>query len=336
MYSLLASGYGTSSSPSLQVLTLNNEETIHSHTTLHLDNPSFACVHGTLLFTLSETADIAKVQMFRITATELVYLDERSLSGGGLCHISYSPKHQTLFGACYQTGHIFSVGVGESGFTQTYSHIQLTAHSQDSISRAHCVQMDPSETFLYAVNIHTDLIYCYRIENGVLTPNTSFPTLQLTIGLGPRHITFHPTLDIAYIITEYSNDILTLAHNPTTGELTLLQTLSTLPTDFEGESYCSTCVIPSNAQYLLAANRGHNSITRFKILGDGTLKLLDFAPCGGDWPRHIACSRNGELLLVCNERSDHITLIELNRTTSKLGKTIDSIPFNKPSYITEY
>lgn len=334
MHSFLITGYSTKNHPSLKTFSLCNDS-LKQVNELDLLNPSFAYTYGNLLFTINEIDDEAHIQMYLLENNQLLLLDTLTLECGGLCYLSYSPKHHTLFGACYQTGHIFSVGVADHQFTGIKSLFLLEPSPKDNISRAHCIHMDSHENYFYAVNIHTDQIYCYTVDDGSLSPNETFPLLQLPSGNGPRHIIFHPTLSIGYIITEYSNKIFVAAQNPSTGSLHIIQEVVTLPSDYTEESYCSNCIISPNQKYLLAANRGHDSITHFEILEDGTLSTLGLYSCGGVWPRHIDCTNDGQFLMVCNQKSNEVVIFDLDKNTSALGNIIKRIPFMVPSFVKE-
>lgn len=334
MYSFLLSGYSVADAPSLQIFSFAHN-TLMPISELHTVNPSFACYSAPFIFTLSEQDHQAQIQMYKWHHNKLSFLDEVHFNGGGLCHLSYSPKHHTLFGACYQTGHIFSIGVLNEKFAPPKNLIALPALLQDGLSRAHCAQMDAHETFLYATNIHTDTIYCYQVQNDMLIPNVDFPSLQLPSGNGPRHILFHPILPIGYVITEYSNKIFVLQQNFSTGTLQIIQEISTLPTNYYDKSYCSNFIITPNHKYLLAANRGHNSLTHFEIQPDGSLKYLDRYTCGGIWPRHISCTHDGAFLMVCNQYSNDLCIFKMDATTGVVGEQVTQISFPNPSFILE-
>lgn len=325
MNRLLISGYSQGGKPSIQFGEYED----------FLENPSFCCVDQDILFTLNEVEGTGKIFMYRKKAHGLELLDEMAVEGGTMCHLSYSPKHRLLFGACYGTGHIFSVEVLENKFGEVKTFLRLDPLNTDQISRAHCVQMDKREGFLYAVNIHTDKIHCFRISGGKLIANELFSVLQLPSGNGPRHIVFHPTMPLAYIITEYSNVIFVAKQDIETGALELIQEVTTLPQGYEGESYGSTCVISSDQQYLYTGNRGHNSIAVFKLLEDGTLEAIDHTSCEGDWPRHIACTQDGEDILICNQRSNEVVMMKIDKETGLIGSAYRRIPFNEPSFIQE-
>ena len=55
------------------------------------------------------------------------------------------------------------------------------------------------------------------------------------------------------------------------GTLTERQTISTLPADFKGTSYCADVKITPDGKYLYGTNRGHDSIACYKIGDDGRL-----------------------------------------------------------------
>lgn len=336
MNSFIVSGYGTTPNPTIKQFKLDSEKQLITETcSVVLQNPSFICLHENVLFSLTEVDGQGIVWMYQLEDDTLTPLDSIAIEGGGICHLSYSAKHHTLFGACYQTGHIFSIDVSDNHFNGVKSLIHLAPCPLDGITRAHCVQMDIASDYLYAVNIHTDQIYCYQVDSGSLVPNQAFPSLTLPKGNGPRHILFHPSLPIGYIITEYSNKIFVVTQDRKTGALDIIQEISTLPADYTGQSYCSNCVITPNKQYLLAANRGHNSISTLKILATGTLTLVSHTVCEGVWPRHIDCFQDGKTLMICNQKSDEVVFLTLDEAQGLLGKASHHLAFTTPSFAQE-
>lgn len=325
MRELVISGYSEAGQASLRI---GNQEIIEQ-------NPSFCCIVGDKIVALNELGGKGKICLY--TKKEGVWrlMASKELAGGGMCHLSYSPKHRLLFGACYETGHIFSIEVLGDGFGEVTHFLKLEANKQDGISRAHCVQMDPSEQYLYAVNIHTDTIWCFSVTEGKLEKNDVFEKLVLPAQSGPRHIVFHPNRPIAYIMTEYANVIFVVAHTATTGQLEIRQQISSIPPDFEGISYGATCVISADGRYLYGANRGHNSVIVFKILEDGCIEKQQIVSCQGDWPRDLCLSEDGEQLWVCNQRSHEVVSIYVNKETGMLDEVGEKIAFHEPSFVQE-
>ena len=72
-----------------------------------------------------------------------------------------------------------------------------------------------------------------------LTPNKP-PFAKSPAGAGPRHLTFHPNGKRVYVINELLNSVTVFDYDANAGTLTEKQTISTLPADFKGTSYCAT------------------------------------------------------------------------------------------------
>ncbi|MGL4737271.1 MAG: lactonase family protein [Cellulosilyticaceae bacterium] len=299
------------------------------------ENPSFCAVFENRLFVLNELGEKGNVAFYEKQEGAWRLVDKKEVSGGGLCHLSYSPKHHLLFGACYGTGHIMSIEVLDAGFGEVTSLIRLEACAVDEVSRAHCVQMDTQQSYLYAVNIHTDTIWCFRIEEGKLKPNQNFEKMVLPMGSGPRHIIFNEKKSVAYVITEYSNELFVLSYDNEMGELHLIQQISTLPLGFEGKSYGATCVLTQDSQVLYAANRGDNSIVSFKVLENGCLEYSQRVSCGGEWPRHISLADEGDKLYVCNQKSHDVAVLEIDKQTGAIGQATKRLRFNEPTFVQE-
>jgi 6-phosphogluconolactonase len=271
--------------------------------------------------------------------------DTRKIPGGYLCHITYSRKHKMLMGACYQSGEVFTLPVGEETFGGMRSYIKQE-NGDGALTRAHCVELCGEERYVYAANIALDRVYRYGINTAGLC---ELSYIQLDSGVGPRHICL--VGNIMYIITEYSNEIITYKINKSEAFSTQhasdasyisnlpINRISTLPEGFTGKSYCSTlCYLPTGNRtgFIYAANRGANTIALFGRGADGALtKIRDFS-CMGDWPRHIAIigkETETPLLAVANERSGYVTLCNINADTGYIGEPFAAILFGGASYI---
>jgi 6-phosphogluconolactonase len=56
---------------------------------------------------------------------------------------------------------------------------------------------------------------------------------------GPRHLTFYPGGKRVYAINELLNSVTAFDYDADSGTLTERQTISTLPKEFKGTSYCA-------------------------------------------------------------------------------------------------
>ena len=323
---LYISGYGV---PSIGVLTIDNEKVLDNRIIGNVENSSYLSVYGEYLFAISELETNSYVHMFKVNSEEYSHVDTKLIKGGSLCHITYLPKNGVLVGACYGSGEIFTIRVGENGFGDLVSFI-VQGDKNEKVTRAHCAVPNKSETMLYSANIALDRIYSYKILQGKLVENNY---LQLPKGVGPRHILLSHNEEIIYVISEYSNDIFII--NNYNGKMTLIDNANTLPDNFCGESYCSTLCMTRDGKFIYAANRGANTIAVFNVFNDGKINKIGDCSCFGNWPRHISLVNNEEYLAIANQESDEVVLCKINSKTGLLTNEIIKIAFNKPSYVYE-
>ena len=106
------------------------------------------------------------------------------------------------------------------------------------------------------------------------------------------------------------------------GSLTPIQTISTLPSDFNGEDNSAEIQADRSGRFLYASNRGNDSITVFAIdPQQGTLTKVQVMPTGGKTPRNFVIDPTGRYLIVANQDSDKITIFDIDRQTGKLTPT---------------
>lgn len=302
-----------------------------------VDAPSYLCTYHDMCFGIREASKEASILCYEKTDTGYVLRDELKLEGGGLCHISYQPNFQVLYCSFYGTGHIAAVKVNDYHFGNIISFIKMKPGDDHGFTRAHCSVIEPAGTNVLVSNIALDRIYLFESFDGSLVQNPYDEYVQLPKGIGPRHLKFHPLLNFLYLITEYSNEIYVFRYEKTetSPKLTILQNISTLAEHFQKESYGSSLDITKDGRFLYAANRGANTIAVFDIGINGLLTKIQEISCGGNWPRHIALTKDDAGLMICNQLSDEVVLFRLDEKKGILIDITDRIVFDKPSYIEE-
>lgn len=300
-----------------------------------IESPSFLSIADDMCFAISEKEKSAEFFCYKKEASGYVLKDRMVFDGGALCHIYYSSKHKTLYGACYLTGHVMAAALEDYRFAGVRSYFIMKPDKNGDLTRAHCCVPDNDENRIFVCNIALDRVYGYNIQNGALTENVEFPYIQLEKGEGPRHIRFHPHLDVAYVITEYSNKIFTMAYDTATGRLDILQEISTLPSGFDKKSFGSTLAFSPDGRYVYAANRGANTICVFRTDNKGLLQKIQDFDCFGNWPRHIEVTADGRCLLSANQESGGVSVISICEVDGMLERHISDIPFATPSYVAD-
>ncbi|MFI5675177.1 lactonase family protein [Streptomyces cellulosae] len=294
-----------------------------------VSDPSYLAVHpdGRTLYAVNEREDGA------VTAVRLAdrkVLGSRSTGGASPCHLSVHPGGRWLLSANYGSGSVTVHPIDASGALG--ERTDLVTHSSPSPGpgqegpHAHQVVTSPDGGHVLAVDLGTDTVYTYRLDekSGRLTEVARARTHP---GAGPRHLTFHPKGRHAYLANEVDNTVAVCAYDPGTGRLTVGEAQST--GTGSGTNYPAQILVTSNGAYAYLANRGHNSLTRYAVEADGArLRLLDTVPVSGDFPRQIAFSPDGSLLFAANQKSSTVSVFRVNARDGELR--LASEPFSSP------
>jgi len=214
--------------------------------------------------------------------------------------------------------------------TDVKQHEGSGPKEQQKGPHAHCVILDRSERHALVADLGIDKVMIYRFDSakGKLLPNNQ-PFAELKAGAGPRHLTFHPNGKFLYAISELDSTITAFDYDERNGTLAHIDTVSTLPGDFSGVSYCADVHILSSGRFLYGSNRGHNSIVVFEIdQRSGKLKLVEHVSTQGDWPRNFVIGPADVTLWVANQRSDNFVGLGIDSRTGHLTplNVIEQIP----------
>jgi 6-phosphogluconolactonase len=297
-----------------------------------LENPSFLAQtrNGHNLYAVSELGgpDVTGwVYSYSVNPNmSLSFINRVSSGGGSPCHVSLDKSDSLVFVANYTGGIVQVLKRQADGALSISQTLRLGNKAERTRSRAHSAIPSPDNQYVYIPDLGLDRIWIFKldIEAGTLTPADD-PFVALPQGAGPRHFSFHPDGEWAYVINELNNTVIAYQWHSPTGKLEALQTISTLPADFEGQSFCADIHIHPNGRFLYGSNRGHNSIVVFSIQEEfGELSLLQHVATEGDWPRNFALDPHGNFLYVANQRSGNITGFRID---SDLG-TLTSLQFS--------
>ena len=185
--------------------------------------------------------------------------------------------------------------------------------SRQAAPHAHSIKFSPFGAEVFSADLGTDKSNRFILKNGKLVQSgQSF--VKLDSGAGPRHFDFDKSGNAIYVINELNSTISSIVK---VGEEWIKhQTISTLPIDFDGVSYCADIHVSADGKYLYGSNRGHNSIVVYSINENSReLKNIGFVSVEGNWPRNFSLTPNGEFMLVANQKSGNITVFKINDET---------------------
>ena len=269
--------------------------------------------------------------------SSLTFLNQELTGGAAPCHLGIDKTGRYVLSANYSGGSVAVHPIRKDGALGKRSDfIQHTGSSvnpnRQQEPHAHSFTIDATNQRAYACDLGTDriLIYQLALEQGKLLPNT--PAYGETAkGAGPRHMAFHPTANAAYVINELDSTITVFDYNVQNGALTSVQTISTLPDDFNGQSHCADIHVHPSGKFVYGSNRGHDSIAIFTVeQSTGVLRATGHEPTGGQVPRNFAIDPSGSFLLTANQNSDNVVVFRINLATGQLTPTGYELPVPTP------
>jgi 6-phosphogluconolactonase len=96
------------------------------------------------------------------------------------------------------------------------------------------------------------------------------------------------------------------------GRLTELQTLSTLPDDFDQFSHTAHLDVSRDGRHLYVSNRGHDSIMVSDVGADGLVAARRWVPSGGRWPWFFTLTADDTMLVANNLSDDDVAVFDVD------------------------
>jgi len=307
-------------------------------------NPSFLAIDRRRgrLFAVNETDSLSgggAVAAYALDgATGGLRLLNRQPAGPLPCHVSVHPDGLLVAAASYLAGSAALFRVAPDG--SLAPALDVVRHTGSSVHpvrqkgpRAHAAVFDPAGRFLFVPDLGVDRVFVYRLDprEGRLAPNG---TLVVAPGSGPRHLVFHRSRRLAYLVNELSSTISVCRYDPFGGRLEIVDTVSTLPDGYTGENYCAEIRVHPSGTFLYASNRGHDSIVGFAIdRATGGLSKPRHTPSGGSWPRSFAVESAGRWLVAANQKSDTVVAFRIDQRTGELVPAGAPLSVVSPAFV---
>ncbi|RCX21393.1 6-phosphogluconolactonase [Fontibacillus phaseoli] len=250
-------------------------------------------------------------------------------------HIQIDHEFKFLAVSGYHGGNVGLIKLAADGVLLELSDEQQhEGHGADPVRQdrphPHSALFSPDNRHMLVADLGLDLVRTYAVdtENGTLQPVGDAMTPP---GSGPRHLAFHPGGKFIYSINEVGNSITSFQYDVESGRLTPMETLSTLPDDFEGENTTAEIAISRDGMFLYGSNRGHDSIVQFGIHPEsGRLSYVEHVSTEGGHPRHFALTPSGNHLIVANRDSNNLVLFRVDRENGRLQSTGQTATVSKP------
>lgn len=197
----------------------------------------------------------------------------------------------------------------------------------------HCVCITPDGKYLFADNLGTDQIHKFIINPNADAENKesflkegSPAVFEVDAGSGPRHLTFAPNGNYAYLINELSGTVIAFEYKD--GDLEEIQTIAA---DTVGAKGSGDIHISPDGKFLYASNRlKADGIAIFRIDSENGKLTKAGYQLTGIHPRNFIITPNGKYLLVACRDSNVIQVYERNADTGLLSDIHKDIKVDKP------
>ncbi|HJV17971.1 MAG TPA: lactonase family protein, partial [Bacillales bacterium] len=302
------------------------------------DNPTYLnnSHDNRFLYSVMKSGENGGVASFSVNEQtgDLTLLNSQVSAGSPPCHVSVDRHNQFVLSANYHKGTVESYLINQEDGTVTppVSIIHHEGHGPDPRQEkphTHFAGVTPNEKYLAVVELGADQLITYKISNNGKLIEVN--RLAIYPGSGPRHLAFHPNEKFAYMMTEFSSEVIALTFNPEDGSFTEIQTISTIPDNFKENNQGSAIHISADGRFVYAGNRGHNSIAVFQVnIETGILQFVEHVSSEGNWPRDFVIDPTDKFIVASNQESNNLVLFARDITTGKLTLLQSDITVPEP------
>jgi 6-phosphogluconolactonase len=270
----------------------------------------------------------------------LEFINRQPTHGGEPCHLCIDPTGRWLLVANHEHGSVAvlpidsSHGLGPA--TDVRQHTGSGPGPTQKGPHAHHVTFDPRGERVLVTDKGIDQVVVYRLDAdaGKLVPNSP-PAGLVHAGAAPRHLAFGSSGRFVYVNGEADMTVSVLSYDQSSGALSELQTLSTLPEGARGEAFSTAeVVIEPSGRFVYVSNRGHDSMAIFRIdSASGLLSVVGHEATRGKTPRFIGLDPSGTRLYAANQNSDTIVQFSLDPESGRLTATGDVTHVGAPACV---
>lgn len=270
---------------------------------------------------------------------KLKRINSQSSEGVNPCHVSVHPSGKMAFSANYTGGSFTAYKLSADGavspatYKEQYVGTGPNARRQEK-AHAHYAAARPDGKYVYVVDLGSDKIMNYVVDaaSGKLSPNPAQPFFKAKPGSGPRHFTISASGKFMFLLNEL-DATLTSCSIGKGGVIKELQTYETVPAGLTGNTSSAVHLHP-NGKFVYVSNRGHNSISAFRIAADGKLEKIDEITKSISIPRDFNIDPTGKYMIVANQAADNLVVYDVDVKTGKLTFKSESISVKAPICVT--
>ncbi len=310
-------------------------------------NPSYILIRENKLYTANEVGEYNGESSGFVAAYDikpdgsLQLLNSQASGGLYPVHLSLNKSGQQLYVANYGSGAAGSAGISaynlalDGALESDVKYSAYAGHGKDASRQSsphthsvYVINAQDKQDLILAVDLGLDKVFTYHNESQsnqltLLAENVILDPHNNKLAIGPRHMAISQDNKFIYLVDELYSYIFVYALDSATGKMSFKQKIHTFNGALKGDrNYPANAVISPDQRYLYVANRGQNSIAQFSIKANGELIYIKEFSAEGDWPRDIALDASGKYLGIANQRSDNVTIYQVNQHNGNLSKAV--------------
>ena len=310
-------------------------------------NPTFLALHpdkrhlyagGELRATKDQPQGGVSAFAIDAAAGTLALLNQQPTGDGATTHVTVDATGRMAMAANYGAGYVCALPIDAAGrLGERSAYFEITGplgpnQARQEKPHTHSVTISPDNRFVFACNLGLDRVYGFRLDPAKAALAPANPPFTATpAGVGPRHSKFSGDGRFFYVANELGGSVCVFAYDAERGALTLKQTISSLPADFQGENTTAEIRLSPDGRFAYVSNRGPDSLAVFaRDPAAGTLTLVELVPCGGKHPRNFALSSDGRWLVCANRDTDNLVVFGVDPATGRLTPTSHSATIAQP------
>ncbi len=302
------------------------------------NGPGFLARHpnGSVLYaTGSPDADEGCVSAYRISgepgSATLEFINSITTADGAPAHLSTNHAGTLLFSAQYGGGSTSMYALADNGAIERLvvckEHDELLPQAGSGVvanrqeaPHAHWSGTSPDDRFLFVPDLGMDRVVIWKVD--AESPNLTHHGFGVCPpGSGPRHMKFSPDEKKIYVLNELALSITVFDYDAEQGTMDPAQTIETLSEQVknkETSNSASEIRVHPSGRFVYTANRGHDSISSFRVQMFGRLSPIEVVPVRGAWPRNFAITPDGKWLIAAGQESNTVTVFSINENSGEI------------------
>ncbi|MCQ4312253.1 lactonase family protein [Pseudomonas stutzeri] len=316
------------------------------------DNPSWLTLdlNRNRLYAANENGPgqpdpVGRVSAFILAPTsgQLSPLEQQITLGDEPTHLSQSRDGRYLFVSNYGSnanpgGSLAVIPLAKDGtlspVTQIATHKASEKHpKRQQSAHVHSAVLSPNGKRLFVSDLGADKIFVYRYdpakaERPLSPADPAF--ISLPDGSGPRHLTFSPDGSQAYATLELSAQVARFDH--VDGSLVQRQLVDLAEGGDSAAHSPGAIHLSSDGRFLYVSDRAEtNRIIAYAIEENGSLREIQQRDSEGREPREFAIDPSGRFMIIANQKSDQLVVLQRDPDTGLLGDTLQTLSIGRPS-----